>query len=303
MFKLVKIAALAFLLPLVAAASTTSPNSIVLTVDANGNILDMYNTSWTHNGNINQNYLDFAHTQRTWNDIDLEPGTYTWRVDLRRNNGKRGKANFDIKVKYANGRKDHPVNKKLETSRNHSGTFGLPDYRSQSSGTAGYGRVKIHIGRAAANTNCNYKITLTKTGGVSGPPTPVPPTPPNSNSYGSNNSNSSNGGCTYTKLGEKSGRVIGNTLGKLKSTKKACKSSAKVAVTKTGGKARTTMMVYKSASRNGTGTLVDSVEFPNGRARTTKYITVPNANGYFIRVELKNRSAANTFSYKAKITQ
>jgi len=306
MFKLLKTIAIALLLPFFATASS-HPSSVVLTVDAQGNILDVYNASWTHNGNINQNYLDFAHTQRTWNNIDLEPGTYTWRVELQRNNGKKGKANFDIKIKYANGRNDHPVNRKLETSRNHSGTFGLPDYRSQSSGTAGYGRVKVHIGRAAANTNCNYKITLTKTGGVSGPPTPVPPTPPNS--YNGNNGNSgnggggNNGGCTYTKLGEKNGRVVGNTVGKLKSTKKACKSSARVAVTKTGGKARTTMLVYKSSTRNGVGQLVDSVEFPNGRSKSTKYINVPNADGYFIRLELKNRSAGNTFSYRAKITQ
>jgi len=92
-------------------------------------------------------------------------------------------------------------------------------------------------------------------------------------------------------------------MGKIKSTKKACKNIVKAKVTKTGGKARTTMMVYKSSTKNGVGTLVDSVEFPKGSSKTTKEITVTNANDYFIRIELKNRSAGKQFKYKAWINQ
>lgn len=314
LIKLFKSSLLALLFPLLAtAAGVTNPHSVVLTVNGAGEILAVYNSSWSNPGNLSQNYLDFAHTQKTWNNVDLEPGEYQWEVQCQRRNNKRGKVNFDIKVKYQNGSTEHPVNVSLESDRTSRNTFGLPDYKSKSSGSpAGYGRVKIHIGRRGANTNCNYNIVLTKIGD---PPVIDPPTPPvygnstsgssgsGSGSYGNNN-NSSNGGCTYSKLGGKnSGNVVFNTLGKVKSTKKACKNTVVAKVTKTGGKARTTMMVYKSTTANGTGTLVDSVEFPNGKSKSTKEITVHNADGYFIRIELKNRSAGNTFKYSASITQ
>ena len=315
LIKLFKSTVFALLIPLLAMAtgSTVPPNSVVLTVNGNGDILTMYNSSWSNPGSLNQNYLDFAHTQKTWNNIDLEPGTYKWTVQLQRRNNKQGKVNFDVKVKYMNGSTEQPVNVKLESNRTSSNTFGLPDYKSKSSGSAaGYGRVKVHIGRNGANTNCNYNIVLTKVGD---PPVIDPPTPPAypgittgsgngiSGTSGTSGSTSSNSGCTYSSLGSKSGNVIFNTLGKIKSSKKACKNLVTAKVTKTGGKARTTMMVYKSSSRNGTGTLVQSVEFPKGSSKYTKEIRVNNANGKFIRIELKNRSAGKTFKYKAYITQ
>ena len=143
--------------------------------------------------------------------------------------------------------------------------------------------MKVHIGRAAVNTNVRYKITLKRVGGITG-------------ADGSTD-------CTYTNLGSKSGNVIGNTVGKYTSTKKACKNRVTVKVEKTGGKARTTVMVYASDTKNGTGSLKESYEFPNGKAKSTKNIHVTGVNGKFIRVEVKNRSAANTFKYKLKITQ
>ncbi len=258
--------------------------SITLTVNGAGEIIDMPEpTSWT-NGNINQFYLDDTHTQKSFNDIRLMPGTYRWRVKTVKRNGRPGKVNFDIKVKFQNGSNHKKVDKKLSPGRTDTGNFTVEDFRSQSGGgQAGYGKIKVHIGRAAINTSVNYKITLTRTGG----------------STGSGNS----GNCNYTNLGSKSGNVIGNTVGKYTSQKKACKNTAKVKVNKTGGKARTTVLVYTSNTKNGTGTLADSYEFPNGNKKSSKTLNISNCNGKFIRVEVKNRSAANTFKYNLNITQ
>ena len=233
------------------------PQSVTFSCNANGEILDVvYSTSWT-NGNINQFYLDFAHTQKTFNDITLEPGQYQWTVQTIKRNNKKGKVNFDITNTFQNGSSSKVVDKRFSPGRTDNGSFNVVDYKSQSGGSsAGYGKIKVHIGRAGANTNVNYKITLTKTSGGNGN-TSVSATSGSGN--GSNSGNGNNSNCNYTTLGSKSGNVLGNTVGKYTSTKKACQNSVTVRVNKTGGKARTTVLVYASSTKNGTGTLKDSV--------------------------------------------
>ena len=299
--------ALLMMIPLFTMATPTNTQEVIeLTVSPEGHILQQTTTTWT-NGNINQFYLDFAHTQRTFNNIQLVPGNYRWDVQLRMNNGKKGKFNFDVYGKFQTGSNSTLVDRKLETNRNHTGTFSVSDYKSRSSGAqAGYGKVKVHVGRAGINTNCNYKITLTRTGGSAGYNANAGNNNGgNNNGYGNsgNNNNADTGGCLKTNIGSKTGTVYGNTRGKLISTEKACKNTATVKVRKTGGKARTTVLVYKSTQANGLGTLVDSKEFARNCSNRTETIRVPNANGYFIRVEIKGRSAARSLSYSASITQ
>lgn len=310
---------IALFVPMTLFANST-PESVVLTVTPQGEIVDMYATSWT-NGNINQFYLDFAHTQKVFNDIELEPGRYKWEVQLRRNNGKKGKMNFDVKAKYQNGSNDLLVDRKLDTNRAHSGYLNLSDYRSKSSGSAsaGYGMLKIHVGRVAANTNCNYKITLTKVGGsTTNPPTtppgyvPNPPTTPPSNSPNPPTTPPNNSpnppttppdNCNNPEMAKKSGNVVSNTRGKLVTSKKACKDNVTVKVKKTGGKAHTIVTVYKSTNKNGNGQLVGTMQFARNCSAKEETIRVNNAKGYFIRVEIKNKSAINSFKYDAKILQ
>ena len=162
---------------------------------------------------------------------------------------------------------------------------------------------------------------MTKTG----PPTQNPPTPypggingnNNTNSSGSNTgynnnnnnnsgsygNNNNNGGCTYTELGKGNGTVYSNTRGKVVSKKKACKDRARVIVRKKGGKARTLVHIYKTRNKNQTGTHVKTLEYAPGTAGGLKSYYVDNAEGYFIRVEIKNKSAAKKFKYDVKITQ
>lgn len=265
--------------------------SITFTVNAAGEIVDMPEpTTWT-NGNINQFYLDDTHTQKTFNDIRLRPGTYRWKLETRKRNGRKGKVNFDITVKFQNGRNSKKVDRKLSPGRTDNGNFRIEDYKSQSGGSqAGYGKIKVHIGRAAINTSVNYKITLTRTGG-------------GSTGSGTGTTGTSSNNCNYSNLGSKSGNVIGNTVGKYTSQKKACKNAASVRITKTGGRARTTILVYVSNTKNGSGTLKDSYEFPNGNRKGSETIRITGCNGKFVRVEVKNRSAANTFQYNLSITQ
>ena len=330
LFKTLKSIAFIMMLPFVMMASNTEfSTDVTLEVTPEGEVVAMYENSWTHPGGINQNYLDFAHTQRTWNNIQLEPGAYDWSIELRRNNGKRGKVNLDIKLKYQNGSTVKILDRKLSSDRGHNGSVTLHDYKSQSSGSpAGYSKIKVHIGRAGANTNCNYKIRLTKTG----PPDQNPPTPypggtygnnnnntsgSNSGNYGNNNNNNNNsgnsgnysnnnnnnGGCTYSELGKGKGTVYSNTRGKVVSKKKACKKRARVVVKKKGGKARTLVHIYKTRNKNQTGTHVETLEYAPGSAGGVKSYYVDNADGYFIRVEMKNKSATKKFKYEVKITQ
>lgn len=278
------------------ASNNPVAETVTLTLNEAGEIIEaVERTSWT-NGDINQFYLDNTHTQKTFNDIRLKPGRYSWTLRTIKRNNKPGKVNLDISVKYQNGSKRKKVDRKLSPDRTDTGSFTIEDYKSQSSGSqAGYGMVKVHIGRAAHNTNVRYKITLNRTGGSSGSGT--------IGSSGTSSSGSSSNNCNYTTLGSKSGNVVGNTVGKYTSTKKACKNTAKVKVNKTGGRARTTILVYVSSTKNGTGTLKQSYEFPNGNRNSSKTINVSGCNGKFVRVEVKNRSAANTFKYNLRITQ
>ncbi len=297
--KYLKTIILALLIPFFGYAEVA--NTVVLTTNVHGEIVDVAPTSWT-NGNINQFYLDFAHTQKTFNNISLEAGTYRYTLRTIMRNNKPGRVNLDITVKFANGGNVKKVDRQYAPGRTDSGTFTVEDYKSQSGGAnAGYGKVKVHIGRAAHNTNVNYKITLTKVGGSSGGSGSS-----GTMSSGSGNGNSGGSGgspCNYTSLGSKTGNVIGNTVGTYKSTKKACKNTATVSVVKTSGKARTTILVYAASSRNGNYVLKGSKEFPNGKKKSTKTVSVSGVNGKFIKVEVKNRSAANTFGYRLNIRQ
>jgi len=239
-------------------------------------------TTWNNPGNINNNYLDFAHTQKTWNDIQLMPGVYEWELRTIKNNNKPGKVNLDITVLKSGSSGSKRVDKKLSPGRVDKGQFSVTRYRTNSS----YGKVKVHIGRAAYNTNVNYEIKLRRVGALPA------------------HLDQSASSCNYSNLGSKKGNVIGNTVGTFKATKVACKNSVDVRVKKTDGKARTTILVYKAHSKNGNYTLAGSKEFPNGKQKNySKVITVPNANGKWIKVEVKNRSAANSFKYNLDITQ
>ena len=268
------------LLPLLSWSNNlpTTEESITFTLNSEGEIIDLSApTSWT-NGALNSFYLDFAHTQKTFKNIRLKPGDYRYTLKTVKRNNKKGKVNFWIKPKYK-GKIDQPnlVFKQFAPGRTDSGNFSIDDFHSKSnSSAAGYAKLNVHIGRVNANTNVNYKITLTKVGG---------------------------GNCSYTSLGSKSGNVVGNTRGKFVSTKKACKNTASVTVTKTGGKARTTITVYATSTKNGQGTLKASDEFAAGSGGSPKTFNISGVNGKFIRVELKNRSATKTFKWRVTATQ
>lgn len=235
-------------------------------------------------GPISQFYLDHAHTQRTWNNEKLRPGRYRYTVVTRKNNEKKGKVNFDVKVKFSNGSSSQRVNKVINPGATASGVFNVSDYRTNGQ-PAGYGMIKVHIGRRAHNTNVNYSINIQRIGDL-----------PGQGGAGNN--------CTYTNLGNKTGNVIGNTVGSYTANKKACKNRATVTVTKTGGKARTTILVYTRPTRNGPKQLVPgTVEFPKNSGNSSRTITVNNANQKYIHVEVKNRSATKQFRYNLRITQ
>ena len=263
-------------------------------------------TTWT-NGDINQFYLDFAHTQKSFDDIKLDVGTYSYSVETIKRNNQSGKLNFDITVKYQNGSDDKKVDQKFSPGTTKTGSFVIEDYKSQSGGApCGYGMLKVKVGRADHNTNLNYKITLTKTssaGSSSSNGNYVGGNRNGSNGTINNNNNNTNNDCNYSDLGDKTGNVIGNTVGKYTSTKKACKNTATVRVNKTDGQARTTILVYASNTANGQGTLIKSDEFPNGKGTGSKTLDLTGVNNKFITVELKNRSAAHQFKYNLSITQ
>jgi hypothetical protein len=259
----------------------------IVTAGLHAHSLDLSNenqgapTGW-HSGQLHTSVLDGLNTTKTWNNIDLLPGTYRWTVETRRRGGKTGKVNFDVTVKYASGPNSQPVNERLSSGTTHSGTFVLPDYMSRSNGGAGYARVKIHIGRAGINTNVNYKIILTRIG--------VDP------QHGNNT-------CTYTRLGGKNGNIISNTRSTYSTTKRSCKNTVEVRVTKTSGRARTTVTVYSMNTPNGSRTFVGRMEFPKGNDRGSDKVTLNNmANKYFF-IELKNHSATNTFKFESTVTQ
>ncbi len=264
-------------------------------------------TTWT-NGDINQYYLDFAHTQKTFDDIKLDVGTYSYSVETIKRNNQPGKLNFDITVKYQNGSDDKKVDQQFSPGTTKTGSFVIEDYKSQSGGApSGYGMLKVKVGRADHNTNLNYKITLTKTSssGSSGGGGIFSGGNRNGSNgtNNSNNNNNTNNDCNYSDLGDKTGNVIGNTVGKYTSTKKACKNTATVRVNKTDGQARTTILVYASNTANSQGTLIKSDEFPNGNGTGSKTLDLTGVNNKFITVELKNRSATNQFKYNLSITQ
>ncbi len=239
-----------------------------------------YRTSWT-TGPLSTRYLDFAHTTHT-DEVVLEPGRYKWTLVTQRRNGKEGRVNFDIKQLYKNAQNEIILNKPRTTSgRTTTGTFTLSDYKSRTSGTAGYSKIKVHIGRADIDTNVNYKITITKVSGGNG----------------------SNSGCSYTFLGSGHGNVWGMTTGKKAFKKKACKDVVNVKVYKVGGSARTTVSVYASSQKNGVGTLKGTYEFRNSRLTSSHNFRLNNVNGKFIRIEMQNRSVTNAFKWKATAKQ
>lgn len=232
---------------------------------------------------INSYVLDFAHTQKTWNNEKLKPGVYSYTIQTREKNEKKGKVNFHISVKQNNSYR-LVVDEKVNSTGIKRGSFTVS--RVAGSGSSAYGMVKVKVGRAGANTFANYSITITRTGDLPAPP--APSTPP----------------CRSGQIGNKTGNVVGNTIGRYTSTKKVCKNSATVTVTKTGGKARTTILVYTSTTRNGSKSLVPGAkEFAKNAANGTQRIVVPNAKNKYIHVEIKNRSAVKSFAYRSTIAQ
>jgi len=196
-------------------------------------------------------------------------------------------------VKYSNGSSAQRVNDVINPGSTKSGVFNVDDFRTNGQ-PAGYGMIKVHIGRRAANTNVNYSINIQRIGNL-----------PGQGSAGDGGGGGAGTNCTYTTLGTKTGNVIGNTVGNYTATKKACKNRATVTVRKTGGKARTTILVYTRPTKNGPKTLVPggSKEFAKNSRNGTQIIHVNNANQKYIHVEVKNRSAAKQFKYNLRITQ
>jgi hypothetical protein len=119
-------------------------------------------TGW-HTGSLHLHVLDGLNTTKTWNNIDLLPGMYRWKVETR-SPEEEGKVHFDITVKHSAGPNTQPVKESLNAGASFHGKFSIPDYRSKETGEAGFGRIKIHIGRAGMNTTMNYRITLTRVG-------------------------------------------------------------------------------------------------------------------------------------------
>ena len=198
----------------------------------------------------------------------MDVGTYCFSVETVNRNNLAGKLNFDITVKYQNGSNDKKVNQQFSPGSTKTDSFVIEDYKSQSGGApSGYGMLKVKIGRAAHNTNLDYKITLTKTSSSGSKSTDDAYSGGNSNgSNGTHNNYKNNNDCNCSHLADNSGNVMRNNLGTFKSTKKAFKNNATVIVSKTDGKARTTIIAYASSSANSSGNLIKSDEFPNGQA-------------------------------------
>lgn len=249
---------------------------ITLLVDGNGELVAPAPESWS-TGSLLTMYLDYAHTQKTFNNISLKPGTYTYKVTTRKRNNKQGKVNFSIQAMYKGGSNGPVVSKRYDPGTTNTGQIVLSDYNSKTSGAAGYGKFKVHIGRAGANTNVYYQITLVR--------------------------KNTSSACTYSSLGSKSGTIVGNTTKKVTFDKKACKSSVTVTVHKKGGRARTTVNIYASSTKNGAGQLKKSYEFPNGNGTSLKNFRINGVKGKFIRIEMRNRSAGNTFQYTTSARQ
>lgn len=264
------------LTPFIGQSENLNENNITLTVNTDGEVIavDYAASSW-NSGELHNNYLDFAHTQKTFKDIKLKTGKYEYSLTTEKRNNKQGKVNLSITAMYKGGSNSEDVSKKCSPGRTDKGQFILSDFQSKTSGTAGYGKVKIHIGRAGANTNVWYKITLARIGGA----------------------------CGYTSLGSKTGNIISNTTKKYTFKEKACKDEVEVTVTKTGGKARTTVSVYTSSTKNGAGKLKSSFEFKNDSNKKIKTFNLSGVENKFIRVEMHNRSIGNTFKYKVTATQ
>ncbi len=272
--------AILLFIPMLGFASNNpvSPEVITITANSTGEIVEVVAKTVWNSGSLNSHYLDFAHTQKNFDNIELEPGVYEYKVITKERNDKKGKMNLDIIAKFQGSSNSILLDRKINSTSTKKGSITILDFKSKSgSGSlAGYGKIKVHVGRAGANTNLNYSVQLRRTGNLP---------------------------CKSGSIGAKSGTVVGNTLGKLKSSSPACKNSVKVKVQKTGGRAKTTIYVYASPTKNGSGTLKKTYEFPNGNSKSTKTLNVSGVNGKYIRVELKNRSAANTFKYSVKITQ
>ncbi len=264
-----------------ASNSPVAPQSITITTNGEGEIVDLVALppqTW-NSGSLNTHYLDFAHTQKSFDNIQLSPGVYRWEARTKARNNKKGKMNIDIIAKFQGSSNSTLVNKKANPTGVLKGNITIHDFKSKSgSGSlAGFGKVKVHVGRAGSNTNLLYKITLTRTGDIP---------------------------CTVTNIGSKRGTIVGNTLAKLKSTQAACKDSVRVKIEKTGGKAKTMVYVYTSNTKNGSGTLAKTYEFRKGSSNGEMNIMLRSGTkGKFIRVEMKNRSATNTFKYKLNIVQ
>ena len=97
--------------------------------------------------------------------------------------------------------------------------------------------------------------------------------------------------------------MVGNTRGKYVSTRRACKNNISVTVTKTGGKAKTTVTVYLSDTKGGQGTYKDSYQFSSGNGGSPKTFRLSGANGKYVRVEIKNNSATKSFKWRVSATQ
>lgn len=92
------------------------------------------------------------------------------------------------------------------------------------------------------------------------------------------------------------GTVMGQTM-RTFVTHPSVDGTVEIIVEKTGGKAKTGVMVC-AYSKNGANRSLPVYEFPNGKAKSTKKFTVRNAKDKIIIVSIKNKSVGNKFHYK-----
>jgi hypothetical protein len=92
------------------------------------------------------------------------------------------------------------------------------------------------------------------------------------------------------------GTVMGQTT-RTFVTHPSVEGTVEVLVEKTGGKAKTGIMVC-AYSKNGSNRSLPVYEFPNGKGLSTKRFQVRNAKDKIIIVAVKNKSVGNKFQYR-----
>ncbi len=121
-----------------------------------------YPQNW-NSGKLSERKLNSTHFAKNW-QVKLKPGRYKWQVRTVSNKNRKGKINFYIMVDYAGDKvicARLPV--KLKPGKTNHGILTIADFNYyKNKPSKGWGKAKVHIGRAGLNTNVNYRITLTR---------------------------------------------------------------------------------------------------------------------------------------------